>query len=67
MSLPITNVQVIEEDGAKIVNLRSVDRSTHPWTYETVDSAPAGDHVSEHSRNCDFDDEARRYFELLRK
>lgn len=62
-----TNVQVTEEEGIKTVRLRTVDKTTHPWKYKTVKKAEAGDHIEPHTRNCDYEDEALKYFEILRK
>lgn len=67
MGFPVINVQVVEHGSKKIVHLRSVDRSTFPWTFHIIESAEAGDHQQPHSRNCDFETEARHYFELLKK
>lgn len=59
------NAEVVERDGQKTVNLRSVDRSTHPWTYAVVETARAANHVHPHVRNCDFEGGLRNYFKVL--
>jgi hypothetical protein len=65
--MAIINVIVGEVKGKKRVSLRDVNRDTFPWTYKTVKEADARDHIEPHSRNCDFETEARGYFNHLKK
>jgi hypothetical protein len=65
----MSNVHVSVEmvEGEKKVRLQGVDRNVHPWKFTVVEEAPARNHVEIHTRNCDFEHEAKQYFDMLKK
>lgn len=60
-----TYVVVEKRDGVKIVVLQNIGRDTFPWTLTTVRIALASRGAAVHTRSCDYEDEALRYFDIM--